>query len=152
MALELARDGKVATFGDEVTELRIALQRVQHELRSAPFSVLVLLAGDDARAAEAGMRVLNEWMDPRNLRILAFDRPTDDERARPTFWRYWRVLPSRGSVALFLGGWTMNAVADRLDGALDRTLRAGPRADPRDRAGARGRRHAHSQVLVRSQR
>lgn len=120
MALELVPNASPADSDDEVTQLRIAFQSAQQELRSAPFGVLVLLAGDDRRAVEKTMRSLNLWMDPRNLRIVAFDRPTDDERARPRFWRYWRLLPARGALAVFLGGWTMSSVQDRREESLDR--------------------------------
>jgi len=57
------------------------------------------------------VNLLNTWMDPRWIATTAFDEPSDEERERPLFWRYWRSLPAAGTTGLYLGGWYSDAIA-----------------------------------------
>ena len=86
--------------------LREALLQVQSELaESRAFPVVILIAGvDGAGKGEVG-NLLNEWMDPRLIRTHAFGQPTEEERARPPMWRYWRALPPKGRIGIFYGSW-----------------------------------------------
>jgi polyphosphate:AMP phosphotransferase len=111
---KIARDD----YRAEVRKLRLELQHAQHELRQANVAVVVLIGGLDRSGVSDLILKLNEWTDPRWVRTHAFAPPTEDERRRPPFWRYWRVLPARGSTAVWIGGWTMRAIADRLTGKI----------------------------------
>jgi polyphosphate:AMP phosphotransferase len=53
-------------------------------------------------------------MDPRWLVTRAFDHPSDEERERPAYWRFWRELPPAGRVGLFLSTWYSMPVLDRV--------------------------------------
>jgi polyphosphate:AMP phosphotransferase len=59
------------------------------------------------------VNLLNEWMDPRWIVTRAFGEPSDEERERPGQWRFWRELPPRGRIALFLSSWYSRPVLDR---------------------------------------
>jgi len=101
-------------------ELRVNLINAQYELRDAGFSVIILIAGDDRIAANDLINTLNEWMDARYIRTHVFPAPSDEERERPRFWRYWRALPANGSIALFVGAWAMNPIAEQIFGDADK--------------------------------
>ena len=47
-----------------------------------------------------------------------FGKPTEEECERPRFWRYWDNLPAKGKIGLIGGAWSLNAVADRVNGKL----------------------------------
>jgi polyphosphate:AMP phosphotransferase len=75
------------------------------------------------------INLLNEWMDPRWIVTRAYGTPSDEERERPEYWRYWRDLPPKGRVGLFLSSWYSQPILDRVyrrsrsadfDKALDR--------------------------------
>ena len=84
-------------------------------LRSADdFPVIVLLGGLEAAGRSETANLLNEWMDPRWIVTRAWDLPSDEERERPPFWRYWRSLPPRGRIGLFLNAWYGPAIHDRI--------------------------------------
>jgi polyphosphate:AMP phosphotransferase len=106
-------------FDAAVPRIRVDLLNAQFDLRDAPFSVLILLAGDDRLGCDEVVDLLNEWMDGRYLENRFFGRPTDEELMRPRFWRYWRALPPKGRTGLFIGGWTENAIIDRVRGDID---------------------------------
>jgi len=114
--LELGPDLKKDEYRERVYSLRVELQHAQYQVRNAAVPVVVLLGGDDLLGVAETAQVLNEWMDPRWMQVHAFGKPTDDERRRPPFWRYWNALPADGTVGVLLGGWTVRVIADRLTG------------------------------------
>jgi polyphosphate:AMP phosphotransferase len=99
-------------------KLRLDLIRLQQKARKARRPVIVLLNGIRGAGVIDTANLLNTWMDPRWISTIAFDTPSDEERERPLFWRYWRSLPAAGSIGLYLGGWYSEAFADRCDGTI----------------------------------
>ena len=99
-------------------ELRAELLAAQHALRQAGAGpVIVLLVGPETAGRGETADLLNAWMDPRWLVTRAWGEPSDEERERPAFWRYWRELPPRGKVALFLSAWYGPPILARADGS-----------------------------------
>ena len=65
------------------------------------------------------LNLLHHWMDARYLDAHFFGRRRDYERQYPRFWRYWQVLPARGEIGIFAGGYGLGLLADRLTGESD---------------------------------
>jgi len=99
--------------------LRTGLIDAQTELRRAGASAVVLLAGDDPLGQDEVLDRLHEWMDARYLDANVFLAPTEEERERPRSWRYWRCLPAAGRIGIYVGGWPVRMVDDRLRGKCD---------------------------------
>ena len=98
-----------------------SLLEVQRELRAdGSFSVIIVLAGFDASGRAETANLLTEWMDPRWIVAWAWGEPSDEERERPAFWRYWRRLPPRGQVGLFHRAWYEPAMTDRVERRIGR--------------------------------
>jgi polyphosphate:AMP phosphotransferase len=96
--------------------LRARLVEAQVALKQSPLSLVVVIAGVDAAGKGDAIRLLNEWLDPRGVETVAFNTPSDEERERPPFWRYWRFLPARGQIAIFTGAWNASALAEEAFG------------------------------------
>jgi len=95
--------------------LRAELLEVQAKLReSSSFPVIIVFAGVDGGGKGDTVNLLNEWMDPRWLITRAYDAPSDEERERPEYWRYWRALPPKGRIGLFLSSWYSQPILDRV--------------------------------------
>jgi polyphosphate:AMP phosphotransferase len=117
---ELGRKVGKQEYKEQVPLLRTELLLVQNQLRnSAEFSAIVIVAGSDAAGKGRTVNVLHEWLDPRYLQTHAFDQPTEEESERPLAWRYWRVLPPKGRISVFLGSWYTEVISARLRGELD---------------------------------
>ena len=109
-------------YKKRLPSLRESLLRVQQDLRTAARSpALILLAGVDSAGRSESANLLNQWMDPRWITTRAWREPSDEERERPEFWRYWRSLPSRGRVGLLLNAWYGPAVRDRIERRCGKT-------------------------------
>jgi polyphosphate:AMP phosphotransferase len=109
-------------------EVRAALVRMQVELKSAKFPVLLIIGGVDASGKGEVINILNGWLDPRGFETFAFHEPTDEERDRPAMWRYWRTVPPNGRMAIYAGGWHADALLEdprsaREMAVFDATLR-----------------------------
>lgn len=112
--------------------LRAELLEIQQRLRTnAKFPVIVVFGGVDGAGKSETVNILHEWMDPRWLITRAYWDPSDEMAERPEFWRYWRDLPPKGRIGIFLSCWYSRPLLDRvygltseadLDEALDRVI------------------------------
>ena len=73
-----------------------------------------MFAGVDGAGKGATVTLLNEWMDARWLINRAYREPSDEERERPEYWRFWRDLPPKGRIGLYLSSWYSRPVIDRV--------------------------------------
>jgi polyphosphate:AMP phosphotransferase len=112
--VELGTMVRKPAFKREVEKLRIALLETQRELAGSNVAVALLLGGvEGAGKTELANRFL-EWMDARGIQVHALGEPSDEERERPRFWRFWRMLPPRGKMGIFVGSWYTEPIVHRV--------------------------------------
>ena len=105
------------TFDKEAPALREALLEAQYELKQqGRFPVIILINGIEGAGKGETVKLLNEWMDPRLIQVSTFDQQTDEERARPPAWRFWRQLPPKGRIGIFFGNWYSQMLQGRVHG------------------------------------
>jgi polyphosphate:AMP phosphotransferase len=85
--------------------LREQLIQLQVQLQSAPFKVLLLIAGPEGSGRGDLLKTIASWLDPRGLETFSYHPPTDEERTHPLQWRFWRSLPPPGRIGLYAGSW-----------------------------------------------
>jgi len=130
---ELGHKISKEVYKKELPVVREALLDAQLDLlQAARFPVVILLAGVDCAGKGETMNLLHEWMDPRHIESHAQRELTDEERERPSMWRYWRDLPPKGKIGIFIGSWYSSPLVDNvqghtknaeLDQQLDRIIR-----------------------------
>jgi AMP-polyphosphate phosphotransferase len=114
-AAELGRAVPKDEYKSREPALRAELLEVQQELRGiGRFPVIIVFAGVDGAGKGETVNLLNAWMDPRWIVTEAFGHPSDEELERPEYWRFWRVLPPRGRIGLFLSSWYSRPILDRV--------------------------------------
>ncbi len=114
---ELGHKLDKATYDAEVPALREALLEVQMDLaKQAKFPVVILIGGVDGAGRGETVNLLNEWMDPRFLQTHGMGEPSDEELDRPMMWRFWRELPPKGRIGIFLGSWYTWPILNRVRG------------------------------------
>ena len=104
-AAELGRKVPKKEFDKVAPRLRMELLQLQQRLRLADFPVIIVVAVVDGAGKHETVNLLNEWMDPRWIVTHAYGQPSEEESERPEFWRYWRDLPPRGKIGVFLSSW-----------------------------------------------
>ncbi len=125
-AAETGRTLSDTDFREIKNRLRLELVELQQRCRqTGDFPIIIVLAGVQGAGVVDSLNLLNTWMDPRWIHTHAFDQPSDEERERPLFWRYWRSLPEAGTIGLYLDGWYGDAIAAHCAGEKTATaLRA----------------------------
>ncbi len=116
---EIGRSLDKEAYEALVPGLRTALLKAQTKVEVARFPVIVLLNGMNAAGKGEMLNVLYEWLDARYLTTFVEHPPTEEERERPLFWRYWMALPTAGRIGLFLGNWYTAPILDHARGKLD---------------------------------
>lgn len=107
-------------YAREEPKLREALLNAQYDLsQSGRGPVLLIISGVEGGGRGETANKLTEWMDPRHIRVVAFGPRTAEESARPPAWRYWRALPPKGRLGIFMNAWYNEATVSRAGGAID---------------------------------
>ena len=55
-------------------------------------------------------------MDARQFQVIPVAAPTDEERAQPHLWRFWRHLPRHNHTAIFDRTWYGRVLVERVEG------------------------------------
>jgi polyphosphate:AMP phosphotransferase len=116
---ELGQTVSKQDYLERVPLLRERLLDAQQRLRTAQFPVLVLFAGVDGAGKSDTTNLLNEWLDPRWITTLAYSTPSEEEVERPESWRFWRDLPAKGQIGIFLSAWYSGPLLQNAFGKTD---------------------------------
>ena len=93
-------------FKVEEPKLREALLDAQFDLlQNKDRSVLIIVGGVEGAGKGETINLLSSWLDPRQLEVHAITEPSDEERARPEYFRHFRRLPPRGKIGIHFGSW-----------------------------------------------
>jgi len=116
--LEVGKRIKNSDFNERELPLRQKLLAAQFELAEHDYPVIIVVAGLDGAGKGSLVHRLNEWMDPRGIETNTFWEHSDEEESRPFFWRFWRRLPARGQIGIFLGSWYTKPSQAAVDGDM----------------------------------
>jgi polyphosphate:AMP phosphotransferase len=78
-------------------------------------SLVLVFEGMDAAGKGSTIRRLAQAMDARFYRIVPIAAPTDEERAQPYLWRFWRNVPGHGRAAIFDRSWYGRVLVERVE-------------------------------------
>src|SRR5262245_45031980 len=112
-AAELGRKVSKKDYDSQLPELRAGLLEAQIELKEARVPLIIVLSGADGAGKSETVQRLYEWLDPRGLETHALGQASDEERERPLYWRFWRTLPARGRIGLYLTSWYTEPLVER---------------------------------------
>jgi polyphosphate:AMP phosphotransferase len=117
-AAELGRKVSKEDYDAQLPELRAELLKAQFALLQSNIPVIIIVSGADGAGKGEVVHRLNEWLDPRGIDTHAFWGLSDEERSRPDYWRFWRVLPARGRLAILFGSWYTDPILQKVYGKI----------------------------------
>jgi polyphosphate:AMP phosphotransferase len=79
-------------------------------------SLVLAFEGMDAAGKGGAIRRLTAAMDPRQFQVVPVAAPSEEERAHPYLWRFWRQLPRGGRVTIFDRSWYGRVLVERIEG------------------------------------
>ena len=81
--------------------------------------IVVLFEGRDTAGKGGAIKAVRERLNPRQCRIVALSKPSEEERSQWYFQRYAKHLPSAGEIVLFDRSWYNRAGVERVMGFAD---------------------------------
>jgi polyphosphate:AMP phosphotransferase len=105
-----------ATYKEELLEAQGELGLLTRRLRKEGRSVILVFEGPDAAGKGGAIRRLTAAMDARDYQVITVAAPSDEERAHPYLWRFWRHLPPVGQVAIYDRSWYGRVLVERVEG------------------------------------
>ncbi len=79
-------------------------------------SLVMVFEGMDAAGKGSTIRRVTRAMDARFFRVIPIAAPTDEERAQPYLWRFWRHIPGHGHAVIFDRSWYGRVLVERVEG------------------------------------
>ena len=96
--------------------LQIELLKVQRWAKETGQRIMVVCEGRDAAGKGGTIKRFMEHLNPRGARIVALEKPTDEERGQWYFQRYVKQFPTKGEMVFFDRSWYNRAGVERVMG------------------------------------
>ena len=115
-ALELDQALDKAEYKKRYEKLQARLNALARDTRFRKTSLVAVFEGNDAAGKGGAIRRVTSAVDARYCRTVPVAAPTEEERAQPYLWRFWRHLPRRGRLLLFDRSWYGRVLVERVEG------------------------------------
>ncbi|MCO5200298.1 MAG: polyphosphate:AMP phosphotransferase [Chloroflexi bacterium] len=115
-SLDLTQSVTVAEYRKELVRRQLAIGRMARELQDRKRSAVLVFEGSDAAGKGGAIRRVTQALDARFYQVVQIAAPSDEERARPYLWRFWRNLPRWGHFTIFDRSWYGRVLVERLEG------------------------------------
>jgi len=103
-------------YQTQLEDLQGRLNLLTRHKRFSDISVVCVFEGNDAAGKGGSIRRITGALDARRYQIIPIAAPTDEEKAQPYMWRFWRHLPRRGRLTLFDRSWYGRVLVERVEG------------------------------------
>ncbi|RTK96379.1 MAG: polyphosphate:AMP phosphotransferase, partial [Neisseriaceae bacterium] len=114
--LDLSQTLDKKAYARELESLQGQFNKLTRDDRFRNRSLIVVFEGNDAAGKGGSIRRISAAMDARQYRIVPVAAPTEEERAQPYLWRFWRHLPRHGRVTIFDRSWYGRVLVERVEG------------------------------------
>ena len=98
----------------EKAQLQAELLKVQLWAQETGEKFVLLFEGRDAAGKGGTIKRFTEHLNPRSARVVALNKPTDEERGQWYFQRYIEHLPTSGEIVLYDRSWYNRAGVERV--------------------------------------
>lgn len=106
----------VKSYIELIAPLHVELLKLQNWVKAEKLKVVAIFEGRDAAGKGGTIKRFIEHLNPRGARVVALDKPTEQERTQWYFQRYVQHLPSGGEMVFFDRSWYNRAMVERVMG------------------------------------
>ena len=103
-------------FETQLAKWQGKLAELVRDPRFKSRSLICAFEGSDAAGKGGAIRRITSALDARDYQIVPVAAPTEEERAQPYLWRFWRQIPRNGRVAIFDRTWYGRVLVERVEG------------------------------------
>ncbi|MDP5241383.1 polyphosphate:AMP phosphotransferase [Uliginosibacterium sp. 31-16] len=115
-ALDLTQKLDEKKYERELAKWQGRLSELARHKKFTGRSLVLAFEGMDAAGKGSSIRRITAALDPRQFQIVPIAAPTDEERAQPYLWRFWRHMPRQGRVTIFDRSWYGRVLVERIEG------------------------------------
>ena len=115
-ALDLAKTLSKKRYADALAKYQGRLNLLTRDPRFRQMSLIVAFEGVDAAGKGGAIRRVSGALDARQYHIIPVAAPTEEEKAQPYLWRFWRHIPRPGRVTIFDRTWYGRVLVERVEG------------------------------------
>ncbi len=103
-------------YEEQKARLQAELLKVQHWVQETGQKFVLLFEGRDAAGKGGTIKRFTEHLNPRQARVVALNKPTDEEKGQWFFQRYIEQLPTSGEIVFYDRSWYNRAGVERVMG------------------------------------
>jgi polyphosphate:AMP phosphotransferase len=115
-ALDLSKALPDREYAREIEKYQGKLAKLTRHRRFAGRSLILVFEGADAAGKGGAIRRVTAALDAHRYVTVPVAAPTDEERAHPYLWRFWRQVPPLGGIAIFDRSWYGRVLVERVEG------------------------------------
>ena len=103
-------------YGHDLDALQERLAHLFVSLHVHRKKAIILCEGWDASGKGGAIQRLTAKCDPRTYKVWPIATPSEEEKAHHYLWRFWRLMPGAGEVAIFDRSWYGRVLVERVEG------------------------------------
>jgi polyphosphate:AMP phosphotransferase len=114
--VDLTRQVPKEKYEPKLVKLQRKLNLLTRTRSFSKRSLLVLFEGWDAAGKGGAIRRVTAALDARIYNVVPVAAPTDEEKAQPYLWRFWRQVPRWKHVTILDRSWYGRVLVERVEG------------------------------------
>ncbi|MGV6828744.1 MAG: polyphosphate kinase 2 [Flavobacteriales bacterium] len=112
----ISRTLRYLKYEKRLKKLQEELIKLQRWVTNNNEKVVIVFEGRDAAGKGGAIRRITEHINPREFRVVALPKPTDEEKGQWYFQRYINELPQEGKIVFFDRSWYNRAIVEPVNG------------------------------------
>ena len=102
-------------YSKKLDKLQARLAGLTRSKKMRDRSLVMVFEGMDAAGKGSTIRRITPAMDARFYRLIPIAAPSEEERAQPYLWRFWRQIPGHGHAVIFDRSWYGRVLVERVE-------------------------------------
>lgn len=114
--LDLSKSIDKDEYNDKLEKYQRKINLLTRHPKFRDMSLVIVFEGADAAGKGGSIRRITHAIDARFYKVVPIAAPTEEERAQPYLWRFWRHVPSKGRITIFDRSWYGRVLVERVEG------------------------------------
>ena len=114
-ALDLSQKLDKEEYPAQLAKWQGRLAELARDAKFQHRALVLAFEGQDAAGKGGAIRRVTAALDARQYQIVPVAAPSEEERAQPYLWRFWRHIPRKGRVTIFDRTWYGRVLVERVE-------------------------------------
>jgi polyphosphate:AMP phosphotransferase len=115
-SLDLSKKLSSKIYTADLDKYQGKLAKLSRHKRFVDHSLVLVFEGSDAAGKGGAIRRVTGALDARQYVTVPIAAPSEEERAHPYLWRFWRNVPAKRGITIFDRSWYGRVLVERVEG------------------------------------